>query len=75
MKQKELALIATDSDYWKEFNEWKNTKGYCYDGNKEKAPMYVHADRLISELIKRQEQFMKPHKERLSSILSSSQAE
>lgn len=78
LKNREIAIIPVDSEYYKEFQEWKKTKGACYDGEKEKAPMYINgkkANEVLDLLIKHQEEFAKPHKDKLASVLTSTQAE
>ena len=78
LQNRELAIIPTDSEYYKEFKEWKKTKGACYDGEKEKAPMYISGSKttdVLSVLIKHQEDFMKPHKDKLQSVLTPAQAD
>ena len=78
LQNRELAIIPTDSEYYKEFKEWKKTKGACYDGEKEKSPMYISSlktNNVLSVLIKHQEDFMKPHKDKLQSILTPTQSD
>lgn len=77
-KDREIVIIPVDSEYYKEFQEWKKTKGACYDGAKEKSPMYINGKKtneVLDLLIKHQEDFAKPHKDKLSSVLTTTQAE
>jgi len=69
LKNRELAIIPVDSEYYIEFQEWIKTKGACYDGKKEKCPMYIdknEANDFLDLLIKKQEDFAKPHKDKLN---------
>ena len=72
LKGREIALIPTDSEYYKKFQDFVKKEKIYYDGENEKAPMYCRADKVIGDLIKAQEHFMKPHKEKISSLLSTS---
>jgi len=77
-RNREIAIIPVDSKYYKEFEEWKKTKGSCYDGEKEKSPMYINGkntNEVLDLMIKHQEDFAKPHKEKLASVLTTTQAE
>lgn len=77
-RNREIAIMPTDSKYYKEFEEWKKTKGVCYDGAKEKAPMYVtgkKTNEVLDLLIKHQEDFAKPYKDKLASVLNTTQDE
>lgn len=71
LKNRELCIIPVDSGYYTEFAEWKKSKGSIYDGEKEKSPMYVNsktANKLLDILINENEDFARPHKEKLSVI-------
>lgn len=68
-KNRELCIIPVDSDYYVEFAEWKKSKGAIYDGEKNKSPMYItgsKSNEVLDLLIKHQEDFARPHKEKLS---------
>jgi hypothetical protein len=72
LRGRELAIIPTDSDYYSMFKKWKKESATNYDGEKEKAPSYIHGEKaaeVLDLLIKHQEDFMKPHKEKLAKIL------
>lgn len=73
LKDREVAIIPTDSDYFKTFKEWIKSNNVHYDSEKEKSPMYISKDetnQLVDLMIKNQEDFIKPHKEKLSCILT-----
>lgn len=73
LKNRELAIIPTDSEYYKAFEKWKKESGTYYDGKQEKAPSYISgkkAGEVLDLLIKHQEDFMKPHKEKLNQVLA-----
>lgn len=67
LRGRELSIIPTDSEYYKEFKLWAKEKGVYYDGDKEKSPMYINGevDEVLDLLIKNQEDFIRPHKEKL----------
>ena len=73
LKNRELAIMSVDSEYYKSFVEWKKSKGAIYDGKQEKAPSYISgkkANEVLDLLIKHQEDFMKPHKQKLDGLLA-----
>lgn len=73
LKNRELAIIPTDSNYYKAFEEWKKDKNGIYDGKQEKAPSYISgkkAGEVLDLLIKHQEDFMKTHKQKLDKALA-----
>lgn len=73
LKDRELCIIPVDSNYYKEFSEWKKSKGAIYDGEINKSPMYIlnkEANEVLDLLIKHQEDFVKPYKEKLSIIIT-----
>ena len=73
LKNRELVIMPVDSEYYKSFVEWKKNKGEIYDGKQEKAPSYISgkkANKVLDLLIKYQEDFMKPHKQKLDKLLA-----
>ena len=72
LQGREVAIIPTDSNYYKAFCKWKEGKSVIYNKGKETAPMYVSGGKtndIVALLVKRQEDFVKPHKEKLSKSL------
>ena len=73
LKNRELVIMPVDSKYYKDFVEWKKTKDGSYDGKQEKAPSYISgkkSNEVLDLLIKHQEDFMKPHKQKLDGLLA-----
>ena len=73
LKNRELAIIPTDSDYYKAFRKWKKENSTYHDREKEISPSYVSGKKaceVLDLLIKHQEDFMNPHKEKLEKALS-----
>ena len=72
LRNRELVVIPVDSEYYKEFKIWKNQKGACYNGEKECSPIYINASKaggVLDLMIKHQEEFAKPHKEKIHFLL------
>ena len=77
-KNRELVIIPVDSNYYKEFQEWKKTKGPCYNTDKEESPMYINGKKtneVLDLLIRHQEEFAKLYNKKISSIINVFQAE
>jgi len=72
LKDRELAIIPTDSQYYKEFEEYiKTKKSGCYDSSKEKSPMYLTSSRtneFVDMQIKHHEEHIKPFIAKLEAL-------
>lgn len=78
LKGREIALIPTDSDYYRNFEDWAKKEKIHYDGETEKSPMYMSksdADRVIDLLIDFQKDFSSVSRADLSIILSKAEGE
>lgn len=73
LKGRELCIIPTDSDYYKEFQVWVKENYSCrYDGEKNVQPSYVSgstATEFLDIQIDRLNKFIEPHKAKLNPIL------
>jgi len=72
LQGRELAIIPTDSNYYKTFCKWKEGGPCIYNEGTETQPMYVSGGKtndIISLMIKRWEDFVNPHQEKLTKLL------
>lgn len=72
LKNRELAIIPTDSEYFKEFEKFIRTKRPTYDRENEKSPMFISSEKsnkILELLIKHQEDFANKFKEKIERIL------
>lgn len=71
LKNREIAMMPTDSHYYKDFQLWIKDK-YRFDGGTENPPMYISGSKtneVIDLLVKQHEDFVQPHKDKLNKIL------
>jgi CRISPR/Cas system Type II protein with McrA/HNH and RuvC-like nuclease domain len=72
LKGRELALIPTDSDYFRNFKHYVEKEKIYYDGETEKSPMYIsksNSDKIINILIDTQINFSALHRSDLLRIM------
>jgi hypothetical protein len=72
LKGRELAIIPTDSDYFRNFKDYVEREKIYYDGETEKSPMYIsksNSDKIIDSLIDLQIDFSASHRSDLSLII------
>lgn len=69
---RELAVIPTDSEYYKEFQFYATDKRPPYDGKENPAPIYIsscESKKVCQLLIDGHNEFQKPHKQKLEPFL------
>ena len=70
---RELAIIPTDSEYYKEFQFYIDEKRPSYDGKENPSPTYISSidsKKVCQLLIDGHNEFQKPHKEKLIPFLT-----
>jgi len=73
LKNRELAIIPTDSKYYQAFKEFTKENKTYYDGKKEQSPSYISGKKayiVINFLIQEEVDFIKPHKQKLDRLLT-----
>lgn len=71
-QNRQIAIIPTESEYWRTFQEWVKINRIRYGEKEESPPMYVPAvktNKLLELLIKAQEDFIRPHKDKIKPLI------
>lgn len=50
LQNRELAIMPTDSKYYKKFKVWIHTQGGCFDDKEEQSPLYISGN-VVTEFL------------------------